>query len=81
MLTWQTADPKATHPHYSASSDRHEFRVFYDPASSGNEDRPWVLLVRQVGDDGVHTHVTHEPYSTADEAKEAAQRWKGLPLK
>jgi hypothetical protein len=81
MLTWQTADPNATHPNYSAASDRHEFRVFYDPASSGDQDRPWVLVVRQVGDDGVHTHVAQQPYATAAEAQEAAQRWKGLPLK
>jgi hypothetical protein len=81
MLTWQTADPNATHPHYSAFSDKHEFRVFYDPASSGHQDRPWILVVRQVGQDGVHTHLAREPYSKAVEAKEAAERWKGLPLK
>jgi hypothetical protein len=81
MLTWETVDPKATHPRYRAVSDKHEFRVFYDPASSQSQDRPWILVIREVGEDGVHTHVFHEPYSTAAEAKEAAQQWKGLPLK
>jgi hypothetical protein len=81
MLTWETVDPKATHPHYRAFRGKHEFRVSYDPASSGSQDRPWVLLIREFHDDGVHAHIFHEPYSTAAEAKEAADQWKGLPLK
>jgi hypothetical protein len=81
MLTWETVDPKATHPHYRAIGGKHEFRVFYDPASSQSQNRPWILLIREVGEDGVHTHVFHQPYSTADDAKEAAEHWKGLPLK
>ena len=82
MLTWETLDPKATHPRYGALSGKHEFRVFYDPASSQSQDRPWILVIREVGEDGVHTHVSHEPYSTAVEAQEAAaKRGKDLPLK
>jgi hypothetical protein len=81
MLTWETVDPKATHPHYRAIGGKHEFRVFYDPASSQSQDRPWILLIREVEEDGVHTHVFHQPYATAADAKEAAERWKGLPLK
>jgi hypothetical protein len=81
MLTWETMDPTATHPHYHAFRGKHEFRVFYDPASSQSQDRPWVLVIREFHDDGVHTHIFPEPYSTAAEAKEAAQQWKGLPQK
>jgi hypothetical protein len=81
MLTWETVDPKATHPRYRAVSGKHEFRVFYDPASSGSKDRPWILVIREVHDDGVHTHIFHEPYSTAAEAMEGAKQWKGQPLK
>ncbi len=64
-----------------AVGDKHEFRVFFDPASSRSQDRPWILVIREVGEDGVHTHVFHETYSTLDDAKTAAQRWKGPPLK
>jgi hypothetical protein len=64
-----------------AVSDRHEFRVFYDPGSTQNRDLPWFLVIREVGEDGVHTHVFDESYSTADDAKEAAEQWKGPPLK
>jgi hypothetical protein len=81
MLTWETVDPEATHPHYHAVSGKHEFRVFHDPATSQSQDRPWILVIREVHDDGVHTHIFHETYSTAAEAKEAAQQWKSLPLK
>jgi hypothetical protein len=47
----------------------------------GREVGAWVLLIREVGEDGVHTHAFHKPYSTAAEAKEAAQQWKDPPLK
>jgi hypothetical protein len=77
----ETVDPKATHPRYRAVSGKHEFRVFYDPATSRSQNRPWILVVREVEEDGVHTHVFHWPYSTAAEAKEAAQQCKGQPLK
>ena len=64
-----------------AVGGKHEFRVFYNPASSGSQDRPWILVIREVREDGVHTHVFHKPYSTAAGAKEAAQQWKDPPLK
>ena len=64
-----------------AVGDKHEFRVSFDPGSTQNPDLPWILVIREIGEDGVHTHVFHEPYSTAAEAKEAAQQWKSLPLK
>jgi len=64
-----------------AVGDRHEFHVFYDPGSTQSRDRPWILVIREVGEDGVHTHVVQESYSTAADAKEAAEQWKGPPLK
>ena len=81
MLTWETVDPEATHPRYRAVSAQHEFRVFHNPASSGSQDRPWILVIREVDEDGEHTHVFHETYSAAAEAMEAAKQWKGLPPK
>jgi hypothetical protein len=57
MLQWETVDPKATHPRYRAVSGNNEFRVFCDAASSGSQNRPWILVVREIGEDGVHTHV------------------------
>ena len=81
MLTWETVDPKATHPRYRAVSGNNEFRVFCDAASSGSQNRPWILVIREIGEDGVHTHVVQESYATAADAKEAAEQWKGPPLK
>jgi hypothetical protein len=64
-----------------AVGDRHEFHVFYDPGSTQSRDLPWILVIREVGEDGVHTHVVQESYATAADAKEAAEHWKGQPLK
>jgi hypothetical protein len=49
--------------------------------STQNRDLPWGLVIREVGEDRVHTHVVDESYSTAADAKEAAEQWRGLPLK
>ena len=76
MLQWETV-----HGRDRAVSGNNEFRVFCDAASSGSQNRPWILVIREIGEDGVHTHVFHKPCSTAAEAKEAAQHWKGQPLK
>jgi hypothetical protein len=64
-----------------AVGDSHEFHVFYDPGSTQDPDLPWILVIREVGEDGVHTHVVNESYPTAAAAKEAAEQWKGPPLK
>jgi hypothetical protein len=60
-------------------SRKHDFRVFYDPESSGSPDRPWVLAIRELGQDGVHTLVFLHAYPADADAKEAAERWKGPP--
>jgi hypothetical protein len=36
-----------------AVGDRHEFRVFYGPGSTQSRDLPWILVIREVGEDGV----------------------------
>jgi hypothetical protein len=36
---------------------------------------PWTLLVRDLGEDGIHTHVHLGNYRTDDEAKRAAEQW------
>ena len=75
MLQWETV-----HGRDRAVSGKREYRVFYGPEEASHA-LPWTLVVREVGEDGEHTHGFHEPYSTAAEAKEAAQQWKGQPLK
>jgi hypothetical protein len=50
-------------------------------ARSQRRDLPWILVIREVGEDGVHTHVVQESYPTAADAKEAAEQWKGPPAK
>ena len=64
-----------------AVGDTHEFRVSFDPGSTQNPDLPLILVIREVGEDGVHTHVVQECFPTAADAKEAAEQWKGQPLK
>jgi hypothetical protein len=38
-----------------------------------------VLVIRELGEDGVWAHVFHDTYSTLEEAKIAAERWEGPP--
>jgi hypothetical protein len=45
----------------------------------GSPDRPWVLAIRELGQDGVHTLVFLHAYPTVADAKEAGERWKGPP--
>jgi hypothetical protein len=75
MLRWETV-----HGRDRAVSGKREYRVFYGPEEARHA-LPWTLVIREIGEDGEHTHVFHEPYSAAAEAKEAAQQWKGQPLK
>jgi len=50
MLTWKTVDPKAIYPleRYYAVSGNHEYRIFYG-LKAASQDRPWVLVIREVG--------------------------------
>jgi hypothetical protein len=58
---------------YRAISGNNEFRVFCDPALSGSQNRPWIRVIREIGEDGMHTHVFHEPYSTASPAAKSSK--------
>ena len=44
------------------------------------EDRPWILVIREAGEDGVYdAHIHHSIHGTPDEAKQAAEQWEGPP--
>jgi hypothetical protein len=40
---------------------------------------PWILVVREVGEDSAHAHIHHGTYRTDDDAKRAAKQWEGPP--
>ena len=73
MLQWETADGR-----YRAVSGKREYRVFYG-REEASQALPWILVVREVGEDGDYTHVHYQPYRTDAEAKKAAERWEGPP--
>jgi hypothetical protein len=77
MLTWKTVDPSAIYPleRYHAVSGNHEYRIFYG-LKAASQDRPWVLVIRQVGTACTRMCTIH---NTADEAKKAAEQWEGPP--
>ena len=74
MLTWKTVDPKAIYPleRYYAVSGNHEYRIFYG-LKAASQDRPWVLVIREVGTACTRMCTIHH---TADEAKKAAGNGK-----
>ena len=73
MLQWETADGR-----YRAVSGKREYRVIYG-REEASQALPWILVVREVGEDGDYTHVHYQPYRTDAEAKKAAERWEGPP--
>jgi hypothetical protein len=73
MLQWETADGR-----YRALSGKREYRVFYG-REEASQALPWILVVREVGEDGEYAHVHYQPYRTDAEAKKAAERWEGPP--
>ena len=77
MLTWETVDSDATYPleRYCAVSADHEYRIFYG-LKAASQDRPWVLMIREVGTACTRMCTIHH---TADEAKKAAEHWEGPP--
>lgn len=81
MLQWETVDENATYPfeRYRAVSGKHEYRVFHDPTGAASQDLPWILVVREVPEGGVSTHVHHGAYRTVEWAKQAAEQWEGPP--
>ena len=56
MLQWQTVDAHG----YRAVSGKREYRVVYDPEASGSQDHPWILVIRDLREDGAHAHILHE---------------------
>ena len=77
MLTWKTVDPNAIYPleRYHAVSGNHEYCILYG-LKAASQDRPWVLVIRQVGTACTRMRTIH---NTADEAKKAAEQWEGPP--
>src|SRR6478609_1232765 len=76
MLTWKTVDPSAIYPleRYHAVSGNHEYRIFYG-LKAASQDRPWVLVIREVATACTRMCTIHH---TADEAKKAAEQWDGV---
>jgi hypothetical protein len=61
-----------------AVSGKHEFHVFYDPESSRSQDRLWIMVIRELGEDGVHApQIHHSIHFTEVDAKKAANQWAG----
>jgi hypothetical protein len=77
MLTWETLDLNATWPdeRFHAVSRRRDYRIFDSPEAYTQPTVPWTLVVRDLGEDGIHTHVHLGNYRTDDEAKRAAEQW------
>ena len=65
---------------YRAVSGKREYRVFDGPEAA-SQALPWILVVREVGEDGEYTHVHYHPHRTDAEAKKAAEQWEGPPPK
>ncbi len=78
---WQTVDPNATYPfeRHRAIRGRREYRVCYGRGSTRHPDLPWILVVREIGEDGVLAHIHHGAYRTDHEAKLGAVQWDGPP--
>jgi hypothetical protein len=81
MLAWETVDHGAIYlfERCLAVRGNYEFRIFYGP-DAASEDRPWILVIREAGEDGVYgARVHHSIHGTPDEAKSAAEQWAGPP--
>ena len=83
MLQWETVDLGAIYlfERCLAVRGNYEYRIFYGP-DAATQDRPWILVVREVGEvreDGVYAHIHHSIHGTPDEAKDAAEQWAGPP--
>ncbi len=73
MLQWETVDGRSR-----AVSGKREYRVFYG-REEASQALPWILVVREVGENGEYTHGHYQPYRTDADAKKAAERWDGPP--
>ena len=81
MLQWETMDLGAIYlfQRCLAVSGNFEYRIFYGP-DAASQDRPWILMIREAGEDGVYaTLIHHSIHGTPDEAKQAAEQWEGPP--
>jgi hypothetical protein len=75
VLTWETF-PNAIYPfaRHHAVSGNHEYRIFYD-REAASQGHPWILVVREVGEDGAQRQVHYANYPTDDSLKRAAELW------
>jgi len=76
---WQTVDSNATWPseRSRALAGRREFQVLYGPEASQRPGLPWVLLVREIGDNNVFSHIHYGAYRTEIEAQRGGVQWGG----
>jgi len=63
---------------YRAVSGKHEYRVFYGSEAPANA-LPWILVVREVAEKGVRTHLHRGAHRTAYHAKLGAELWEKDP--
>jgi hypothetical protein len=80
-MQWETVDLGAIYlfERCRAVKDDYEYRIFYGP-DAATQDRPWILVIRAAGEDGVYdAHIHHSIHGTPDEAKLAADQWEGAP--
>ena len=80
VMQWETVDLGAIYlfERCLAVRGNYEYRIFYGP-DAATQDRPWILVIREAGEDGVYAHIHHSIHGTADEAKKAAEQWEGPP--
>ena len=70
---------RSTYLSVALRSGQLEYRIFYGP-DAATQDRPWILVIREAGEDGVYdAHIHHSIHGTPDEAKLAADQWEGPP--
>jgi hypothetical protein len=81
-LQWETGDGYADYPleRYRAVSGKHEYRIFYGPEVA-TQALPWILVVREVGEKGLYTHIHRSIHHTAYDAKLAAELREKKPLR
>lgn len=76
-LQWETGDGFADYPleRYRAVSGKYEYRIFYGPEAA-TQALPWILKVREVGENGVRAQIHHGTHRTAYDAKRGAEVWE-----
>jgi hypothetical protein len=74
---WEPLEPNPNDPlRYRMVSDGHDYRILDDP-ETGRSGRPWILAIGQLHQDGLHVLVHLTDHANVDDAKRAAEIWRG----